>query len=173
MGASPPDNARAPHQEERNEALRQELQRLRDDKEQLQSDESDVYEHMQRDLRSKSSRIAELQRFCVWLRALHSSSGARSASRLIARTPTRSIAHAVAGSHHTPSLSLHPPPPPPRACRDLAETKAKLEETQRTKDEVLNKQREAFEEERARSAQEIQVRGCVGVWALGKARERE
>ena len=87
MGACPPENERAPHQEERNEALRQELQRLKDDKEQLQSDESDVYEHMQRDLRSKSSRIAELQRSGVRLRALPPSD-ARGASRRVARTPS-------------------------------------------------------------------------------------
>ena len=48
--------------EERNEALRQELYKLNSDREQVQADESDVYEHMQRDLRSKASRIGELQR---------------------------------------------------------------------------------------------------------------
>ena len=48
--------------EERNEALRQELQALKDERSQRHSDETDVLEHMQRDLRSKSSRIGELQR---------------------------------------------------------------------------------------------------------------
>jgi small-conductance mechanosensitive channel len=48
--------------EERNEALRQELQALKDERSQRHSDENDVMEHMQRDLRSKSSRIGELQR---------------------------------------------------------------------------------------------------------------
>jgi chromosome segregation ATPase len=48
--------------EERNEALREELEKLRLDHEQVKLDETDVHEHMQRDLRSKSEKIAELQK---------------------------------------------------------------------------------------------------------------
>ena len=44
------------------EALRGELQTLRHERELLKSDETDVHEHMQRDIRSKGVRIGELQR---------------------------------------------------------------------------------------------------------------
>ena len=50
------------HLEDRNEALRGELQTLRHERELLKSDETDVHEHMQRDIRSKGVRIGELQR---------------------------------------------------------------------------------------------------------------
>jgi regulator of replication initiation timing len=87
--------------EERNEALRQELQKLKDERDSKHSDETDVYEHMQRDLRSKSSRIGELQ-------------------------------------------------------RELQTTRAQLEEAVKSKEELLTKQRNVFEEERARAASETQ-----------------
>lgn len=87
--------------EERNEALRHELQKLKLHQEQVKSDEADVYEHMQRDLRSKSERIAELQ-------------------------------------------------------KDLHDTRGQLEEALSSKDELGTKQREMFEEERTRNAQEVQ-----------------
>jgi chromosome segregation ATPase len=55
--------------EERNEALRKELQQLKDDREEHRSNETDVVEHMQRDLRSKSERIGQLQRDLQEMRA--------------------------------------------------------------------------------------------------------
>jgi len=88
--------------EERNEALREEMRKLKIEGAQGESDKTDVYEHMQRDLRSKSARISELQ-------------------------------------------------------RDLHDTRAQLEEAQKSKEAVLTKQREFFEEERARTAQELQT----------------
>lgn len=87
--------------EERNEALRAETQTLQDERARVHSDETDVYEHMQRDLRSKSARIGELQ-------------------------------------------------------RDLHDTRAQLEEALKSKEAVLTRQREFFEEERTRTAQDVQ-----------------